>query len=89
MIIVSSVSLATGKMNPETSETDLLQRTSKRKGLRGSRNLVQSEDFDVPLFLELQFLNATTVQQLELHNEESEPLSQLCACVEEQVRHLC
>jgi hypothetical protein len=86
MIAVSNASITKEKVDRETSETNLLDGAPIRKTLRGPRNLFQTEAFDVPLFLELQFLNVTIVEQLELYHEESEPVRQLCSCVEEQVR---
>jgi hypothetical protein len=88
MIVVSNASTSNETENQETSGTNLLHGAPIKQSLRGPRSLFQTEAFEVPLFLELQFLDTTIVGQLEVHNEESEPVRQLCSCVEEQVGSL-
>ena len=87
MIAVSLVTIPKRIVHSrETSKQgDPLHQAWKQTTIRGRRSLMQNEDFDVPLFLELQFLNTTTVEQLEQYNVESEPILHLCSCVAAQV----
>lgn len=46
-------------------------------------------NFQVPLFLELQYLNETVVDLLENHHDDStQPVEVLCRCLKDQVRNL-
>ena len=87
MIAVSLVTIPKRIVHSRETSTqrDPLHQAWKQTTIRGRRSLMQNEDFDVPLFLELQFLNTTTVEQLEQYNVESEPILHLCSCVAAQV----
>jgi len=55
--------------------------------LRGPRTLLQTKTFDVPLFLELQYLNETIVVELESQQVQTDAITTFCSCIKKQVRH--
>ncbi len=86
LLINAVMAAPTRTKSREMSKEYSLRNRLKKTNLRIRRELSQTEVFDIPLFLELQFLREGIAEQLELHNDTSAAVLDLCRCIQEQVR---